>query len=314
MRKDSKIFVAGKDGVAGSAIVRLLKQEGYENLLLPTYTELDFRSQEAVDRYFNETKPEYIFYAAAKMGSIIYRNEHPVEILYDNLTMQTNIIRAAHENGANGLLFMSSDFVYPNIENRLLKEDDFLTDTFGNKDLPYTLAKTVGIKLCDYYNQQFGDDFFTVVPCAFFGINASFDLQQANVVGSLIKRFYDAKNRHDNVFSLWGSGKPIKEFLFCDDVASACVFLMNQEEHKRLTNIGSGDGGITIMELSQTIQKVVGFEGDIVCDPTKPDGIMYRVMDSSNLRQLGWKPRYTLEQAIDITYQHFLTTPYAKSN
>lgn len=312
MQKDSKIFVAGKDGVAGSAIVRLLMQKGYKNLILPTYAELDFCNQKAVETFFQNYQPEYVFYSAAKMGSIIYRNEHPSDILYTNLIMQTNIIHAAHENKVKGLLFMSSDFIYPNIENRPLREEDFLTDTFGKKDMPYTLAKTVGVKMCDYYRQEFGDNFFTVVPCAFFGINASFDLQQANVVGSLIKRFHDAKENGDNKFFLWGSGKPQKEFLFCDDVASACVFLMNQEDHDSLTNIGVGNGGITIMELAETIRKVVGFSGEIHCDLTKPDGIMFRVMDSSKLQNLGWKPKYNLEQALNITYQHFLTTPYAK--
>ena len=307
---NSKIFIAGKDGVAGSAILRLLKRDGFQNLLTPSCSELNFCDQVAVDHYFKQWSPDYVFYAAAKMGGIIYRNTHPADILYENLMMQANIIRAAHENGAKKLLFMSSDFIYPNIEERNLCEKDFLTAPFGTKDLPYTLAKTTGIKMCDYYHKQYGDDFFSVVPCAFFGYNASFDLERANVVGALIKRFHDAKREEAKELFLWGSGKPKKEFLFCDDVADACIFLMKQNEYHLLTNIGSGDGGITIFELAKIIKKIVGFRGDITCDLSKPDGIMCRVMDSSQLYSMGWKPKFSLEQALNLTYQHFLTMQY----
>lgn len=306
-----KILVAGKNGVAGSAIVRLLEAEDYQNLLLPSHSELDLCNQMAVDRYFQENRPAYVFFTAAKMGSILYRNEHPATMLNDNLLMQANVLRAAHESGVKKLLFMSSDFVYPDTKSGVLRESDFLSAGLGEKDLAYTLAKITGIKLCDYYYQQFGNDFFTVLPCAFYGINASFDLKRANVVGALIKRFHDAKQSGAKELVLWGSGKPVKEFLFCDDIARACLFLMTQESQGRMINIGSGDGGITIMNLAQMIRDVVGFEGKIVCDLDKPDGIMRRVMDSSKLQRLGWKPQYTLRQGIEETYRHFLTTPYA---
>ena len=308
MRLNDKIFVAGKDGVAGSAIVRLLYSKGYQNLLIPTHKDLDFGVQADVQRFFLQYRPDYVFYTAAKMGSITYRQEHPADILEKNLMMQMNILKAAHENGVKKLLFMSSDFVYPNTQNGILQEKDFLTGVLNEKDLPYTLAKIAGIKLCDYYHQQYDDAFFTVVPCAFYGLNASFDLERANVVASLIKRFFDAKQNHDKKFVLWGSGKPVKEFLFCDDVAEACVFLMRRKHNERMVNIGAGDGGITIWDLAQTIKDVVGFTGEVVCDLNKPDGIMHRVMDSTKLKRMGWSPRYSLRQGIELTYQHFLHT------
>jgi len=306
MEKDKLIFIAGKDGVAGSAIVRCLKEMGYQHLLLPSHKELDYSNQNDVNRYFKEKKPAYVFYAAAKMGSIVYRNEHPADIMYENMIMQMNVLRAAHENGVKKLLFMGSDFIYPRMSCNVLHEEDFLTAGLDEKDLPYTLAKIAGVKLCDYYHQQFGDEFFSVIPCAFFGINSSFDVERANVVASLIKRLHTAKVREEKEFVLWGSGKPVKEFLFSDDVANACIFLMQQDQYFPMINIGSGDGGTSIWELAQIIRRIVGFSGEIVCDRTKPDGIMYRVMDSTKLHDCGWRARYPLEEAIELTYRHFL--------
>ena len=245
------------------------------------------------------------------MGSIVYRKEHPADIQYENLAMQAHIIRAAHQYGVKKLLFMSSDFIYPDTGSGTFSEADFLSGKLPEKDLPYTLAKISGIKLCDYYRQQYGDDFFTVVPCAFFGINSSFDLERANVIGALIRRFYEAKRAGADELVLWGSGKPVKEFLYSEDIACACVFLMKNDTTGGIINIGAGDGGHSIMEAAQIIQRVTGFEGAIGCDLTKPDGILRRVMDSSKLRALGWAPSYSFEQAVQLTYEHFLKTPYA---
>lgn len=314
MRKDARIYVAGSSGVAGSAIVRLLEREGYHNLLLPTHTELDISDQWEVDAFFRWQRPEYVFFTAVKMGSIVYRKEHPADIQYENLSMQAHVIRAAHEYGVKKLLFMSSDFVYPDTDSGTLREEDFLSGKLPEKDLPYTLAKISGIKMCDYYRQQYGDDFFTVVPCAFFGTNSSFDLQRANVIGALIRRFYEAKRSGAKELVLWGSGKPVKEFLYSDDIAGACLFLMDNYTDGGMINIGAGDGGHSIMEAAQTVRRVTGFEGTISCDLTKPDGIMRRVMDSSRLRALGWVPEYSFDQAIQLTYEHFLRTPYADLN
>lgn len=311
MNKNSTIYIAGGNGVAGSAIARALEVRGFENVLVPTHKEMDLTNQQEVDAFFVRHRPEYVFFTAAKMGSIVYRNEHPADILEQNLLMQTNVLRAAHRNHTQKLLFMSSDFVYPNTESGILHESDFLTNAPGQKDLPYSLAKITGIKLCDFYRQQYSDNFFTVVPCAFFGKNSSFDLQRASVVAALIKRFHDAKVNGADELVLWGSGKPVKEFLLSDDIADACLFLMEHYEEGGLVNIGAGDGGHTIMETAQIIRQVTEFKGNISCDISKPDGIMRRVMDTSKLRALGWTPRYTLEEAITNMYAYFLTTEHA---
>lgn len=311
MNSNSVIYIAGGNGVAGSAIRRGLEEKGFQNILVPTHKEMDLNNQQQVDSFFEQNQPDYVFFAAAKMGSIVYRNEHPADIMEQNLVMQTNVLRAAHQNHVKKLLFMSSDFVYPNTKNGILCETDFMTAILGQKDLPYSLAKVAGIKMCDFYRQQYGDNFFAVVPCAFFGQNSSFDLRQASVVAALIKRFHDAKVNGAKELVLWGSGKPVKEFLLSDDIASACIFLMEHYEDGGLVNIGAGDGGHSIMEIAEAIRDVVGFDGAITCDLTKPDGIMRRVMDSSKLKSLGWTPHYTLDDALKKVYAYFLTTEYA---
>lgn len=308
MDKNSAIFIAGGRGVAGSAIARHLEANGYHSLLIPSHDELNLMNQQEVNSFFEHHNPDYVFFTAAKMGSIVYRTEHPADILSQNLLMQTNVLSVAHQYHVKKLLFMSSDFIYPNTESGILCEADFLSNIPGPKDLPYSLAKITGVKLCDFYRQQYGDQFFTVVPCAFFGENSSFDLQRASVVAALIKRFYDAKVTEAEELVLWGSGKPVKEFLYSDDIASACLFLMEHYEGGGIVNIGSGDGGHTILETAQIIRQVVGFEGNISCDLTKPDGIMRRVMNSDKLKELGWAPKYSLEEAIAHMYQYFLTT------
>ncbi len=308
MNLNSCIFIAGAHGVAGSAIERLLLSQGYMNLLTPTHKELDLYNFKQVDHYFNRYRPEYVFYTAAKMGSITYRKSHPAELLLENLRMQSNVISCSHTYGVKKLLFMSSDFIYPEKEDGTLREPDFLTGLPCARDFPYSLAKITGVKLCDYYREEYGDDFFTIVPCAFFGLNSSFDLERANVVASMTRRMHTAKLRGDSEFVLWGSGKPIKEFLHSDDVASACLLLMEQEKHESLYNIGSGNGGTSIWELACMIKKVLGYEGAIVCDMTKPDGIMRRVPDSSRIRELGWKPKYDMDAAVRFMCEYYLET------
>ncbi|MHC1724267.1 MAG: GDP-L-fucose synthase family protein [Aminipila sp.] len=305
MNKNSVVYIAGGNGVAGSAIARALEERGFKKVLKPSHKQLDLTNPQQVDEYFNTHQPEYVFFVAAKMGSIVYRKEHPADILMQNLQMQTNIIGAAHKYHVRKLLFMSSDFIYPNTESGILSESDFLTDAPAEKDLPYSLAKITGVKLCDFYREQYGDNFFTVVPCAFFGENSSFDLQRASVVAALIKRFSDAKDGGAKELVLWGSGKPVKEFLHSDDIASACNFLMEHYEEGGIINIGSGDGGHTIMETAEIISEVVGFNGEINCDLSKPDGIMRRVMNSSRIRELGWTPQYDLRTAINKMYAYF---------
>lgn len=305
MKKNDVILIAGGHGVAGSAIQRLLLLKGYSNVLSPTHNELDLSSQEEVEALFRAHKPKYVLYTAAKMGSITYRNSHPAELLLENLLMQTNVIRCAHKFNVEKLLFMSSDFIYPEIQDRPMTEADFLSGLPSSRDFPYSLAKITGVKLCDYYREEYGDQFFTVVPCAFFGIDSSFDLERANVVASMIHRMHDAKTTNAKEFVLWGTGKPVKEFLFSDDVASACVLLMEQRSVEGLYNIGSGSGGTSIRELANTIKEVIDYRGQIVCDISKPDGIMRRVTDSSRIRALGWRPKYDLRTAIQVTYNQF---------
>lgn len=312
MDKNSIIYIAGGNGVAGSAIARSLKAQGFRWVLVPSHSELDLTSQQEVTQFFEREHPDYVFFTAAKMGSIVYRNEHPADILEQNLLMQTNVVRAAHQYPIKKLLFMSSDFIYPNTESGILSESDFFTNIPGPKDLPYSLAKITGIKMCDFYREQYGDNFFTVVPCAFFGENSSFDLQRASVVAALMKRFHDAKVTGAEELVLWGSGKPVKEFLYSDDIASACVFLMENYEDGGIVNIGSGDGGHTIMETAQVIRQTVGYQGKISCDLSKPDGIMRRVMNSDKLKALGWAPKHSLESAVQAMYSYFLTTKEAE--
>ena len=306
MKKDSVILVAGASGVAGSAIVRRLQKDGYSSILTPGHHEMDMGSMEQVQTYFKAEHPEYVFLTAAKVGSIAYRNAHPVELLLENLQIQNNIISAAYKFGAKKLLFMSSDFIYPNTDTGILHEEDFLTAAPGPKDLPYSLAKTVGVKLCDYYRQEYGREFFTVVPCAFFGIGSSYDIERANVVMALIRRMHDAKIAGEMQFKIWGTGKPVKEFLYSDDVASACIFLMKKELDSGLYNIGAGNGGTSIWELAHIIRDVVDYTGEIVCDPSKPDGIMRRVPDSTRITDMGWRPSVTLKDGLERTYVWFL--------
>lgn len=305
MNTDACIFIAGGHGVAGSAIDRLLLSQNYTNVLTPTHEELNLYEFDQVDDYFNKYRPEYVFYTAAKMGSITYRNSHPAELLLENMRMQSNVISCAHTYGVKKLLFMSSDFIYPEKNDGTLRESDFLTGLPCVRDFPYSLAKITGVKLCDYYREEYGDDFFTIVPCAFFGLNSSFDLERANVVASMIRRMYTAKSQGDSEFILWGSGKPVKEFLHSDDVASACLLLMEQEKHESLYNIGAGDNGTSIWELACMIKEAIEYEGDIVCDLTKPDGIMRRVPDSSRIRELGWRPKYDMESAVRFMCEYY---------
>lgn len=306
MNLNACIFIAGAYGVAGSAIKRWLLSRGYTNILTPPREELDLYDFEQVDNYFSRYRPEYVFYTAAKMGSITYRKSHPAELLLENMRMQSNVISCSHTYGVKKLLFMSSDFIYPENNDGTLRESDFLTGLPCARDFPYSLAKITGVKLCDYYREEYGDDFFTIVPCAFFGLNSSFDLERANVVASMIRRMYTAKLCEDPEFVLWGSGKPIKEFLYSDDVASACLLLMEQEKHESLYNIGSGNGGTSIWELACMIRKAIGYEGEIVCDLTKPDGIMRRVPDSMRIRELGWEPKYDMESAVEFMCEYYL--------
>lgn len=309
-----KKYSSGGGGVAGKAIMRNLEAKGFQHVLTPSHEELDMQNGEKVYDFFQKERPDYVFYTAAKMGSIVYRKSHPAELLLDNIQMQNNVIRSAHIFGVKKLLFMSSDFIYPNTENGTLHEEDFLTGLPSEKDFPYSLAKITGVKLCDYYREEYGDQFFTVVPCAFFGIDSSYDVERANVVMSLVRRMHDAKIAGDAQFVLWGTGKPVKEFLFSDDVASACVLLMENDLDCGLYNIGSGSGGTSILELANMVREVVGYTGQIVCDPSKPDGNPRRVPDSSRLRTLGWKPNYELKDALTIVYAHFLTIYEAKRN
>lgn len=308
MKKDSVILVAGASGVAGSAIVRRLQKKGYSSILTPGHHEIDMGSMEQVQTYFKAKCPEYVFLTAAKMGGITYRNAHPVELLLENLQIQNNIISAAYKFDVKKLLFMSSDFIYPNTDSGILHEEDFLTAAPGSKDLPYSLAKIVGVKLCDYYRQEYGREFFTVVPCAFFGVNSSFDPERANVVASLIMRMDEAKEKEEKEFVIWGTGRPVKEFLHSDDVASACVMLMEKDTQYGLYNISSGTGGTSIYELAECIKECIGYKGVITCDTSKPDGIMRRIPDSSRLQALGWRPEYDLKTAISMMYKYYLDT------
>ena len=311
MEKTDKIYVAGHRGLVGSAIVRNLQAKGYANLVGRTHAELDLTNQAAVRHFFEEERPDIVVLAAAKVGGIHANNTKPAEFAYENMQVQCNVIKCCHDYKVKKLLFLGSTCIYPRLAPQPIPEEALLTGPLEETNEAYAIAKIAGMEMCRFFKQQYGDDFFTVVPCAFFGINSSFDLQRANVIGALIRRFHEAKRSGAEELVLWGSGKPVKEFLYSDDIASACVFLMDNYTSGGMINIGADDGGHSIMEAAQIIQRVTGFEGRISCDLTKPDGIMRRVMDSSKIRGLGWTPQYSFEQAIELTYEHFLGTEYA---
>ena len=302
MNQDSSIYVAGHNGMVGSAIVRKLTREGHSNLILRRSTELDLRNQEAVNTFFNQEKPEYVFLAAAKVGGIFANNTYRGEFLFDNLMIQNNVIHAAHLANVKKLLFLGSSCIYPKLAPQPLKEDSLLSGFLEPTNEPYAIAKIAGIKLCDAYRAQYGDDFISAMPTNLYGPNDNYDLEKSHVLPALIRKFHTAKKENLNEVLMWGTGSPLREFMHVDDLADACFFLMNNFDASGPINVGVGED-ISILDLAMLVKEIVGFEGVIKNDLTKPDGTPRKLMDVSKLTSLGWTAKIGLKEGISAVYQ-----------
>jgi GDP-L-fucose synthase len=306
MEKNSKIYIAGHRGMVGSAIHRKLISDGYTNFILRTSTELDLRNQQAVQDFFRAEKPEYVFLAAAKVGGILANNTLRGEFLYENLMIQNNVIHASWQYDVKKLMFLGSSCIYPKMAPQPLKEEYLLTGELESTNEPYAIAKIAGIKLCDAYRSQYGCNYISAMPTNLYGPNDNYDLDSSHVLPALIRKFHEAKLAGAGSVTLWGTGKPRREFLHADDLAAACVFLMQEYDEPGLINIGTGED-IEIGELALLISKIIGFEGEIVHDLSKPDGTPRKLMDVTKLHNFGWRHTIGLEEGIRKVYQQYLS-------
>jgi GDP-L-fucose synthase len=304
MEKNEKIYVAGHNGMAGSAILRKLQKEGFTNIVTRTSQELDLKNQQATNDFFSQEKPAYVFIAAAKVGGILANNTYRAEFLYNNLIIETNIIHAAYVNNVRKLLFLGSSCIYPKLALQPLKEESLLTGLLEYTNEPYAIAKIAGIKLCEAYRDQYGCNFISVMPTNLYGQKDNYHPQNSHVIAALIRKFHDAKVNNDQYTEIWGSGSPMREFMFVDDLADACLFLMQEYDEKSFINAGTGEE-VSIKELAHIVKEVVGFTGDIKFDLTKPDGTPRKVMDNSKLYALGWKHKVNLHEGLKIAYEYF---------
>lgn len=306
LEKNAKIYIAGHRGMVGSAIYRKLQKEGFTNLIYRSSAELDLRNQQAVATFFEEEKPEYVFLAAAKVGGIVANNTYRADFLYENLAIQNNIIHQAYLNGVKKLMFLGSSCIYPKLAPQPLKEEYLLTGSLEETNEPYAIAKIAGIKMCDAYRAQYGCNFISVMPTNLYGYNDNYHPQNSHVLPALIRRFDEAKKANAKEVVIWGSGSPMREFLFADDLADACFFLMQTYDKPNLINIGTGQD-LTIKDLALTIKDVVGFKGDLTFDSSKPDGTPRKLMDVSKLHALGWKHKVSLKEGLELAYQDYLS-------
>ena len=304
MELDAKIYIAGHRGLVGSAIHRKLKEKGYANIIGRTREELDLEKQMQAESFFQEQKPEYVFLAAAKVGGIWANHIFPAEFIYSNLMVQTNVIHSAYCSGVRKLLFLGSSCIYPKHCPQPMKEEYLLTAPLEPTNEPYAVAKIAGVMMCQSYNRQYDTNYISVMPTNQYGPNDNFDLETSHALAALIRKFHEAKLKSDPSVTLWGTGSPRREFLHVDDLADACVFLMNHYDDSEIINIGYGED-ISIAELAELIKDVVGYAGQIEYDTDKPDGTPLKLLDSSKLRGLGWKPRLSLEEGIKRTYEWY---------
>ncbi|MEY3376607.1 MAG: hypothetical protein RL463_917 [Bacteroidota bacterium] len=304
MNKEAKIYIAGHRGMVGSAIHRKLTSLGYSNIVTRTSAELDLRIQERVNEFFEAERPAYVFLAAAKVGGILANNTYRADFIYENIMIQSNIIHSSYATGVKKLMFLGSSCIYPKLAPQPLKEDYLLTGLLEPTNEPYAIAKIAGIKMCDAYRSQYGCDFISVMPTNLYGPNDNYDLQNAHVLPSLVRKFHEAKINNAPEVSIWGSGSPKREFLHADDLADACVFLMNTYSDEGLVNIGTGED-ISISDLALMIKEVVGYEGAIVYDASKPDGTPRKLMDVSKLSKLGWNYTISLKKGLEMVYQEY---------
>lgn len=297
MEKSAKIYVAGHNGMVGSAIVRKLTAEGFHNVITRSSKELDLRNQVAVSEFFKTEKPDYVFLAAAKVGGILANNVYRADFLYENLMIQNNVIHSSYENDVTKLMFLGSSCIYPKLAPQPLKEEYLLTGELEQTNEPYAIAKIAGIKMCDAYRAQYGCNYISVMPTNLYGPNDNYDLKNSHVLPALIRKVITAKNNGETSVTIWGTGTPKREFLYVDDLADACFYLMETYNEAGLVNVGVGDD-VTILELAQLVAKTVGFEGEIITDPSKPDGTPRKLMDVSKLNAQGWKAKVSLEEGI----------------
>ncbi|WP_276559239.1 GDP-L-fucose synthase [Megamonas funiformis] len=305
MEKNAKIYVAGHRGMVGSAIVRALKNQGYTNIITRTSKELDLRRQIDVEEFFVKEKPDYVFLAAAKVGGILANNEAPADFMYDNMILEMNVIHEAYKNKVKKLMFLGSSCIYPRMAPQPMKEDCLLTSELEKTNEAYALAKISGLKYCEYLNRQYGTDFISVMPTNLYGPNDNYHPEHSHVLPALIRRFHEAKENNLNEVVIWGTGTPLREFLYVDDLADACVYLMNTYSGNETVNLGTGKE-LSIKELAELVKKVVGFKGNITFDTTKPDGTPRKLLDVSKLEKLGWKYKTELEDGIKLAYEDFL--------
>ena len=305
MHSNSKIFVAGHNGMVGSALVRRLHAAGFSQVLTRSRQELDLTDQRAVHAFVAAERPDYVFIAAAKVGGIQANNLYRADFLYQNLIIEANLIHACHAANVQRLMFLGSSCIYPKMAPQPLKEEYLLTGPLEQTNEPYAIAKIAGIKLCEAFNDQHKRQYISVMPTNLYGVNDNYDLNNSHVLPALIRKAHEAKHRGDKSLVVWGTGTPMREFLYADDLADACVFLMTEGYDGPLVNIGTGTD-VTIRELAETVVKVIGFEGDLTFDTSKPDGTPRKLMDVSRLRGLGWQAKTSLEDGIALAYQDFL--------
>ncbi len=305
MKKDAKIYIAGHRGLVGSAITRSLQKAGYNNLITRTHAEVDLTRQVEVEAFFEKERPEYVFLSAAKVGGIHANNTYPAQFIYDNLMIATNIIHAAYKYGVTKLLFLGSSCIYPKMATQPIKEEYLLDGKLEPTNEAYAIAKIAGIELCKFYRKQYGCDFISAMPTNLYGINDNFDLQNSHVLPALIRKFHEAKVDGNKEVVMWGTGKPLREFLFVDDLADACLHLMLQYSDELHVNIGTGED-IEIGQLANLIKQVVDFKGEIVHDTTKPDGTPRKLLDVSFLHSLGWKHKTSLQDGVSEVYKWYL--------
>ncbi len=305
MEKDKKIYVAGHRGMVGSAIVRKLKIEGFASIITRSSSELDLCNQQAVNDFFAKEKPDYVFLAAAKVGGIMANNIYRAEFLYNNLLIESNIIHAAYLNGVTKLLFLGSSCIYPKLAPQPLKEEYLLTGLLEETNEPYAIAKIAGIKLCEAYRDQYGCNFISAMPTNLYGQGDNYHPQNSHVIPALLRKFHEAKTNNADHVEIWGTGSPFREFMYVDDLADACFFLMQQYNDKLFVNMGTGEE-VSIKELAFAVKETIGFNGEIRFDSTKPDGTPRKLMDSTRIHALGWKHSTALHDGLKMAYQHFL--------
>lgn len=305
MNKNSKIYIAGHTGMVGSAITRKLTRDGFSNLLYRDLSELDLLDQQATADFFKKQQPEYVFLAAARVGGILANNTYRAQFIYENLQIQNNVIHSAYQQGVKKLLFLGSSCLYPKEAPQPIREEYLLSGPLENTNEPYAVAKIAGIKMCQAYNQQYGCNFIAVMPTNLYGPNDNFDLQTSHVLAALIRKFHEAKKNKDRQVAIWGSGTPRREFLHVDDLAAACLFLMENYNDNQIINVGTGLD-VSISDLASLIKDITGYEGAIEYDKTKPDGTPRKLLDIEKIKNLGWKPALSLQQGIGITYAWYI--------